>query len=75
MSEDNVARVMGTIYLSLLAGLDHDAATAANDYLRTISRSPYMDPDEKRFLTFLADNAIKQDDWPRFHVIPGGLSA
>lgn len=78
MSEDNVARVMGAIYFSLLAGLDRDSATAANDYLRSISNSPYMHPDEKRLLAFLADDAArpaKQDEWQRFQVIPGGLSA
>jgi hypothetical protein len=78
MSEDNVARLIGGIYFSLLAGLDRDGATTANEYLWTISRSPYMRPDEKRFFAFLAENAsssAKQNESRQFQVIPGGLSA
>jgi hypothetical protein len=78
MSEDSVARVVGAVYLAALYGLEHASATAMNDYLRTISRSPHMGPDEKHFLAFLVETAnrpAKQDESPRFEVIPGGLSA
>jgi hypothetical protein len=78
MSEDNVARVVGAVYFAVLHGLDRASATATNDYLRTISRSPHMGPDEKRFLAFLAETANrpeKQDESPWFEVILGGLSS
>jgi len=78
MSEDSVARVMGAIYLALLSGLDRNAGTAANNYLRAIASSPYMRRNEKRLLAFLAETAnrpAKQDESPRFEAIPGGLSS
>jgi len=77
MSEDNVARIVGAIYFSMLAALDSNGVAAANGYLRAISDSPYMRPDEQRFLAFLAENAAqpaKQDERRQFQVIPGGRS-
>jgi hypothetical protein len=73
--DNATARVVGGIYIALLAAVSDEGARLANDVLFGLAGSPIINPVEARIYRLIAESAsAESNERPQLEVITGGAA-
>jgi hypothetical protein len=73
--DNATARVMGGIYIALLAAVSDEGARLANDVLYGLADSPIINPVDARIYKLIADSASQEaSERPQLELVTGGAA-